>query len=94
MAKAKVGSGELEPFKKGSCHSESIGGSTDKEHVRKGFTPNVHITRVSREESKLTPFETGPTGPGRNTSEGNVPAFREKKDCGIPNPNGYKAFKK
>lgn len=103
MSKAKVGSGRLEPFKKGDTHSESIGGSTAKEHVRGGFMENVMITRASREESELTPFKTGPTGPGVNTqgerkqpTTGNpgVPTFREKSDPGIPNPKGYKAFKK
>lgn len=93
MSKAKVGSGELEPFKKGSCHSESIGGSTNKEHVREGFTENVHINKVSREESELTPFKTGPTGPGQNRGNVAVPAFHEKSGA-LPNPNGYKAFKK
>lgn len=97
-----MGSGQLEPFKKGSCHSESIGGSTNKEHVRDGFTPNVHFNKASREESELTPFKTGPTGPGRNmqasrtdptTGNPTVPAFREKKDPGIPNPHGYRPFK-
>jgi hypothetical protein len=94
VSKAKVGSGSLEPFKKGDCHSESIGGSTSKEHVRDGFTRNVNINRASREESELTPFKTGPTGPGVNRGNKDVPAFREKKDAGIPNPKGYKAFKK
>lgn len=105
MSKAKVGTGRLEPFKKGDTHSESIGGSTSKEHVREGFMENVMITRASREESKLTPFKTGPTGPGinlqaettqpnlRNPGNPGVPTFREKSDPGIPNPEGYKPFK-
>jgi hypothetical protein len=93
VSKAKVGTGSLEPFKKGDCHSESIGGSTSKEHVREGFTENVKITRASREETELTPFKTGPTGPGVNRGNPSVPAFREKEDCGIPT-HGYKPFKK
>lgn len=93
MSKAKVGSGELEPFKKGSTHSESIGGSTDRTHVRDGFLKNVTSTKASREETELTPFKTGPTGPGVNRGNPSVPAFREKEDCGIPT-HGYKAFKK
>jgi hypothetical protein len=83
MSKARVGTGKLEPFKKGDTGSTSIGGSTGKEHVREGFMKNVQITKVSREESKLEPFKTGSEAPGRNTSEGKVPAFR-KRDNGIP----------
>jgi hypothetical protein len=93
MSKARVGTGELTPFKKGDTGSESIGGSTSKEHVREGFMPNVNINKASREESELTPFKTGPTGPGVNRGNPGVPAAREKSDSGIPNPHGYKAFK-
>ena len=92
MSKAKVGTGSLEPFKKGDCHSESIGGSTAKEHVRDGFTKYATITRASREETELTPFKTGPTSPGENKGNKDVPDFRKKEDCGIPT-HGYRAFK-
>lgn len=84
MSKAKVGSGQLTPFKKGSTGSESIGGSTNKEHVREGMYPNVQINTASRNVTELTPFKTGPTGPGQNTANPTVPKFRERRDCGIP----------
>lgn len=92
MSKAKVGSGELRPFKKGSCGSESIGGSTDKEHVREGVFHNVQINTASKNVTELTPFKTGPTGPGINTGNPTVPKFRERRDCGIPYDE-YKPFK-
>lgn len=100
MSKAKVGTGELTPFKKGSTGSESIGGSTDKEHVRKGMYPNVDISTASRNVTELVPFKTGPEGPGINLQAektqphgGNpgVPTFRERSDNGI-RMEGYKPF--
>lgn len=92
MSKAKVGTGELKPFKKGSTGSESIGGSTNKEHVREGMYPNVQINTASRNVTELTPFKTGPTGPGTNTGNPSVPAFRKMDSCGIPYDE-YKPFK-
>jgi hypothetical protein len=91
MSKAKVGTGELTPFKKGDTGSTSIGGSTSKEHVREGFTPNVNIDRASNNVTELTPFKSGPSGPGGNRNEDH-PAFHER-DGALPNPHGYKAFK-
>jgi hypothetical protein len=92
MSKAKVGSGELTPFKKGSTGSESIGGSTNKEHEgRENLTHHVFIDKASRNVTELTPFKTGPTGPGVNTGNPTVPKFRERDGCGIP-MEGYKPF--
>lgn len=90
--KAKVGTGELEPFKKGDTGSTSVAGSTNKEHVRDGFCDNVMITRATANVTKLTPFEMGPEGPGRITGNKDVPKFREMRDCGIPYDE-YKPFK-
>lgn len=90
MSKAKVGTGELTPFKKGSTGSESIGGSTDKEHEREGMTHHVYIDKASRNVTELTPFRTGPEGPGRNTNPDH-PAFHERSGSGIP-MEGYKPF--
>lgn len=85
MSKAKVGSGELTPFKKGSTGSESIGGSTSKEHEgRENLTHHVYMDKASRNVTELTPFKTGPEGPGVNRGNPTVPAFRERRDCGIP----------
>lgn len=93
MSKAKVGSGKLEPFKKGSCGSESIGGSTDKEHEgRENLTRHVYMEKASRNVTELTPFKTGPEGPGVNRGNPSVPKFRERSDCGIPYDE-YKPFK-
>lgn len=94
MSKAKVGSGELRPFKKGDTGSTSIGGSTNKEHVREGMYPNVDITKASRNVTELTPFKTGPDGPGINSGDTHnptIPAFRERDSSGIVT-DGYKPF--
>lgn len=92
MSKAKVGSGELRPFKKGSCGSESIGGSESKEHEgRENLTHHVYMDKASRNVTELTPFKTGPTGPGINTGNPTVPKFRERDSSGIP-MEGYKPF--
>lgn len=92
MSKAKVGTGELKPFKKGSTGSESIGGSTNPEHVREGMFHNVMITKASRNVTELTPFKTGPTGPGINTGNPTVPKFKERDSNGI-DMDGYRPFK-
>lgn len=92
MSKAKVGSGRLEPFKKGDTGSESIGGSTSKGHVREGFTPYATITKASREETELTPFKVGNESPGVNRGNPTVPPFRKKESNGI-DMMGYKPFK-
>jgi len=103
--RAKVGTGELTPFKKGSTGSECYEGSTSKEHVREGFTHNVNFERTDKNVTELEPFKTGPTTPGRNMQadttkmeegdQGNptYPAFRKKESSGILNPHGYRAFK-
>jgi hypothetical protein len=92
MDKSKVGTGKLEPFKKGDCHSKSVEGSTNQEHVREGFCDNVMIERASANVSELTPFETGPSGPGRNQNQETVPDFKARKGCGI-DWEEYKPFK-
>lgn len=100
MSKAKVGTGELKPFKKGSTGSESIGGSTNPEHVREGMFHNVMITKATKNVTELTPFKMGSSGPGINTQAektqphgGNpgVPTFRERDSNGI-DTEGYKPF--
>ena len=91
--KSKVGTGKLDPFHKGDCHSTSIEGSENREHVREGFLKNVMIEKTSRNVSELTAFETGPSGPGRNQNEKTVPDFHTRKNCGI-DTMGYEAFKK
>jgi len=84
MGRAKIGTGQLTPFKKSSTGSTSIGGSTDDYYERKGFTKKVTTCeKASRNVTKLEPFKTGPTGPGRATTGGGVPQFR-KRDNGIP----------
>jgi len=94
MSKAKVGTGELTPFKKGSTGSEKIDGSTtNKNFVREGFTHNVHIHTTPSGVSELTPFKTGPSGPGVNHGNPTVPAFRERDSDGI-DQHGFKPFKK
>lgn len=89
--KAQVGTGSLTPFKKGDTGSTSIGGSTNKNHVREGFTENVFISTATKNVTELVPFKTGPEGPGRNTNPDHPP-FRERRDNGIPYEE-YTAFK-
>jgi hypothetical protein len=92
MSKAKVGSGELTPFKKGSTGSESYGGSTNKEYeCDENYTHHVFMDKASRNVTELTPFKTGPTGPGVNTGNPTVPKFRERDSSGIP-MEGYEPF--
>jgi hypothetical protein len=64
---AKVGTGELKPFKKDHTGSTTISNSTDNAH-REGFTENFTYTKASRNVTELTPFKTGGQGPGRNTN--------------------------
>jgi hypothetical protein len=78
---AKVGTGELRPFKKDSCGCTTISNSTDGAR-REGFFDKQEITRASRNVTELTPFKTGPEGPGRNTNPDHPP-FMERKDNGI-----------
>jgi len=96
MSKAKVGTGELRPHRKGPTGSTSIGGSTNKEHVREGFYDNVQIGKASKNVTELTPFKMGPPGPGVNSGDTHnpmTPPFHERQSGGILNPNGYRAFK-
>jgi hypothetical protein len=92
MSKAKVGSGHLTPFKKGSTDSESVGGSTNKEYEKEGCTHHVYMEKATRWEDELEPFKTGPESPGVNRGNPTVPAFR-KRGSTVKNPHGYQAFK-
>ena len=73
---AKVGTGELKPFKDSRTGSETISNSTDNAH-RDGFLDNFKYTKASRNVTELTPFKTGPEGPGRNVGNKDVPDFIE-----------------
>lgn len=76
MAKAKVGTGTLTPFKTSYPGCETISNSTDNAH-RDGFLDNFTYTKASRNVTELTPFKTGPESPGRNTGNKSVPDFKE-----------------
>lgn len=86
MAKAKVGTGTLTPFKVSHPGSETISNSTDNAH-RDGFLDNFTYTKASRNVTELTPFKTGPESPGRNTNPDH-PAFKE----GGPKIRTFPAF--
>jgi hypothetical protein len=94
MSKARVGSGELRPFKKGSCDSESIGGSTSKEHEREGFMKHVDMEKASRSSDELSAFKDSSLTPGAgvNTNQSSVPRFRERKNDGLGYEGEYEAF--
>jgi hypothetical protein len=83
-----VGTGKLSPFKKHGTGSTTISSSKSKHGAtREGFYDNVDITEASRNVTKLEPFKTGPTGPGRNTNPDH-PDFKE----GGPKIKTFPAF--
>jgi hypothetical protein len=65
MAKGKVGTGSLTPFKAGSTGSETISNTVGQ---RSGFFDKYDLTKASRNVTELTAFKTGPESPGRNTN--------------------------
>jgi hypothetical protein len=75
MSRAKIGTGELAPFKKSSPGSETISNTTDGAR-REGFYEKQVITKASRNVTKLEPFKMGPEGPGRNVGNKDVPDFK------------------
>jgi hypothetical protein len=83
---AKIGTGELKPFKDSKTGSETIGNATDGAH-RDGFFDKQMITKVSRNVTKLEPFKMGPSGPGKNTNPDHPP-FKE----GGPKIKTFPAF--
>jgi hypothetical protein len=81
--RARIGTGELEPFKDERVRVTSYSHGTNWGQ-REGFCENV-MTEIEASENvtKLEPFKTGPEGPGRKRDNPGVPAFKER-DNGIP----------
>ena len=56
MAKAKIGTGELTPFRKGDCGSTTIESSKSKHGAtRSGFFPNIQIDHTGGPQTQTNP---------------------------------------
>jgi hypothetical protein len=93
MARAKIGTGKLEPFKKGSAGSETTESSKTKNGpTRSGFFDNLMTTRAGGPQTVESEDPKVGLGGWRqkqryesDTAIGNVPAFHERS-------NGIRTF--